>query len=150
MDNSLQIVSIIVVLRCESKFLLVQRNDNDDIFPGRWQNLGGKIEPGETVENAIRREIREEVGLKINRHPIFLQSYSWKKDNHSPVRLGLIFLISLVGKPKNYKIRLNSELSSFGWFSLNEVKRMNNSDKLIGKDSPTGTFGQLSQVKSLR
>ena len=100
MDKPLQIVSVIIVLRCESKFLLVQRNGNDDIFPGKWQNLGGKIEPRETVENAVRREIKEEVGLEINKYPIFLQSYSWKKDGESPVRLGLIFLVNLERKIK--------------------------------------------------
>lgn len=149
MDKPLQIVSVIVVLRCESKFLLVQRNGNDDIFPGKWQNLGGKIEPGETVEMAIRRETKEEVGLEINKHPIFLQSYSWRKDKGSPVRLGLTFLTNLEGLIKNYKIKLDDELENFGWFDFEQIKDMNKKDMLIGKDSPTGTFGQLSQVDGM-
>lgn len=143
----LQIVSIIVVIKCQDRFLLVQRNENDDIFPGKWQNLGGKIELGETVESAIKREVKEEIGLEIGQHPIFLQSYSWKKDGESPVRLGLIFLINLEGKSDDYKIKLDNELSNFGWFNLNETKKMNEEDKLIGKDSPTGTYGQISQDK---
>ena len=139
----LQIVSVVVVIKCEDKFLLVQRNGNDDIFPGNWQNLGGKIELGETVESAIKREVKEEIGLEIKTHPIFLQSYSWKKDEESPIRLGLIFLVKLKGSPDEYKIKLDEELSDFGWFTLDEAKKMNEEDRLIGKDSPTGTFGQL-------
>lgn len=145
----LQIVSVIVVIRCSRKFLLVQRNENDDIFPGKWQNLGGKVELGETVENAIKREVEEEIGFKIDKHPIFLQSYSWKKDDNSPVRLGLIFLIDLSRSPKDYEVRLDSELADFAWVTLQEAEKLNREDKLIGKDSPTGTFGQLSQVKVL-
>ena len=129
--------------------MLVQRSENDDIFPGKWQNLGGKIELGETVEEAIKREIKEEIGIEIKKHPLFLQSYSWKKDNESPVRLGLIFLIELERKPEKYQIKLESELANYGWFTLEKIEKMNDEDKLIGKGSPTGTFGQLSQVKKL-
>ena len=63
MNLYLQIISVIVVLQSKNKFLLVQRHKDDDIFPGVWQNLGGKIESGETVESAIKREVKEEVGL---------------------------------------------------------------------------------------
>ena len=80
----LQIISIIVVIKSQDKFLLVQRSLLDEIFPGKWQNLGGKVELGETIESAIRREVKEEVNLDINQRPIFLQSYSWKKDEISP------------------------------------------------------------------
>ncbi len=145
----LQIVSVIVVIKCEDKFLLVQRSGNDDIFPGMWQNLGGKIELGETVELAIKREVKEEIGLDIKMHPVFLQSYSWKKDEESPVRLGLIFLVELEGSPGKYKIKLDNELSNFEWFTLEQAKDMDRKNKLIGKDNPTGTYGQLSKIKNI-
>ena len=145
----LQVVSVIIAIKCSGKFLLVQRSENDDIFPSKWQNLGGKIELGETVEEAVKREVKEEIGIEIKKHPFFLQSYSWKKDNESPVRLGLIFLIEMEGKPEKYQIKLESELVNYGWFTLEKIGKMNEEDKLIGKGSPTGTFGQLSQVKKL-
>ena len=109
--------------------------------------MGGKIELGETVEKAIKREVREEIALDVKSHPIFLQSYSWKKDSDSPVRLGLIFLVNLEGKPDDYKIKLDEELSDYAWIDLKKAEEMNKEDKLIGKNSSTGTFGQLSQVK---
>src|SRR3989344_6676758 len=118
----LQIVSVIAVVKNKDKFLLVQRSENDDIFPGKWQNLGGKIELGERVEEAIAREVKEEIGLDVGSHPVFLQSYSWKRDEESPVRLGLIFLVELKGETGKYSIELNDELSNFGWFSLEEAE----------------------------
>jgi len=40
-----QIVSVVLVIKCRNKFLLAKRHKNDEVFPGKWQNVGGKI-PG--------------------------------------------------------------------------------------------------------
>jgi len=145
----LQIVSIIVAIRCQGKYLLVQRDSKDDIFPSKWQNPGGKIELGETIEEAIKREIKEEVGISINCHPIFLQSYAWKKDS-DPVRLGIIFLIDLKGKISAHKIKLALELVAYKWLTIQKIKKLNSLNKLIGKESPTGTLGQLLKAESIK
>lgn len=147
-NQPLQIISVIVVLRCEEKFLLVQRAKEDEIFPGKWQNVGGKVELGEKIENAIGRELKEEVGMQVGERPIFLMSYSWKKDQGGPVRLGTIFLMDLGGSIKNHKINISEELADFGWFNIKEIESMNNDDELIGKDSPTGTLKQIIRVDS--
>lgn len=38
---------------------------------GKWEFPGGKIEPGETAEACVRREIREELGMEIAVGPVF-------------------------------------------------------------------------------
>lgn len=139
----LQIVSVIITVRARDKFLLVQRGLEDKILPGKWQNPGGKVRLGETVEEALRRELKEETGITIEEPPVFLQSYSWKKDNNDPLRLGLIFLTNLRKAPAEYVVKINQELMNHGWFILEEAKDLD----LIGKDSPTGTFGQLLQAE---
>jgi len=45
---------------------MVHRNKKpNDIHKGKWNGLGGKLEPGETPEECIKREVREEAGLVI-------------------------------------------------------------------------------------
>ena len=51
-------------LRGGGKTLMVHRNKKaNDMHQGKWNGLGGKLEPGETPEECARREILEECGL---------------------------------------------------------------------------------------
>jgi len=45
--------------------LLIDRRRQEGLLGGLWEFPGGKIEPGETVEDCIKREIREELGIEI-------------------------------------------------------------------------------------
>jgi len=59
-------VVIGIVLR-EGKVLICQRRRSDPLA-GYWEFPGGKVEPGETLEQCLLRELREE--LAINARPI--------------------------------------------------------------------------------
>lgn len=52
------------VIRKESQLLITQRK-SDDSFGGLWEFPGGKLHPGETLEEALAREIQEELGIAI-------------------------------------------------------------------------------------
>lgn len=39
----------------------------DDVHEGKWNGLGGKFEPGESPEECVIREIREEAGLRLRK-----------------------------------------------------------------------------------
>jgi 8-oxo-dGTP diphosphatase len=49
---------------CSGGEVLLLRHPRDsDRFPGRWNGIGGHVEPGECIHAAARRELREEAGL---------------------------------------------------------------------------------------
>ena len=53
-------------LRRNGKTLMVHRiKKKNDMHAGKWNGLGGKLEPGETPEECAVREIMEESGLKV-------------------------------------------------------------------------------------
>ena len=52
---------------------LIHKQRGPACVRGRWNAIGGKIEPGETSAEAMRREFREEAGLYVDGWNLFLQ-----------------------------------------------------------------------------
>jgi 8-oxo-dGTP diphosphatase len=61
-ERKLVVAALIVSSRGE--VLLTQRREDQDL-PLSWEFPGGKIEPGESPVDALRREIREELGVAV-------------------------------------------------------------------------------------
>jgi 8-oxo-dGTP diphosphatase len=59
-----QIYVVGAVIVSQGKVLCVQRGPNGSL-PGMWEFPGGKIEPGETPQEALSREIQEELRCEI-------------------------------------------------------------------------------------
>lgn len=62
-------VAVGVLLDAEGRFLLASRPAGK-VYAGWWEFPGGKLEAGESVEEALRRELIEELGITIGAvHP---------------------------------------------------------------------------------
>ncbi len=57
-------VAVGVLVDPAGRFLLTSRPEGK-VYAGHWEFPGGKVEPGETVEQALRRELHEELGITI-------------------------------------------------------------------------------------
>lgn len=73
---------VAVAMLDQQGHVLLQKRAPTGTFPGLWEFPGGKIEPGETPEAALVREIAEELGLVIP--PIALTPLSFATDPAPP------------------------------------------------------------------
>jgi mutator mutT protein len=87
-----------IIKNCEGKILITQRNLKKS-QGGLWEFPGGKIEKGETREEAIIREIKEELTIEIN-----VESYLGEKVFEYPEKS--INLIALNCRVKSGNIYL--------------------------------------------
>jgi mutator protein MutT len=76
------------VVRWEDQFLIGARRE-DQTWAGRAEFPGGKVEPGETIDQAVWREVREETGIDI-------RLMKWRKEIVVPAgnrNLRLVFVL---------------------------------------------------------
>jgi 8-oxo-dGTP diphosphatase len=77
-------VAVGVLIDAQGSFLLTSRPEGK-VYAGYWEFPGGKVEAGENVEQALRRELHEELGITIGAaHPwqVLVMDYP-----HARVRL---------------------------------------------------------------
>jgi 8-oxo-dGTP diphosphatase len=58
-------VAVGVLVDADGRFLLTSRPAGK-VYAGYWEFPGGKLEPGESVEAALRRELHEELGIVVD------------------------------------------------------------------------------------
>lgn len=63
-DRPVVDVAVGVLIDGDGRFLLTSRPEGK-VYAGYWEFPGGKLEAGETVEQALRRELHEELGITI-------------------------------------------------------------------------------------
>ena len=107
--------SAIIFVNSSRQVLLFLRDDKPEIpFPNTWDILGGRLDPGETPEQCIIREMREEIEFEL-RDP---EPFQTRQDEHGIVHLYWQRADFDLGKtPLHEGQRLK-------WFSEDEIRSM--------------------------
>ena len=114
---------VIMVVRHEGRILLGRQQPWK---PGMYSALAGFVEPGETIEDAARREVFEEAGIRVG-EVRYVMSQPW------PFLSNL--MIGLVGDALSEEITLDrNELEDARWFSADEARMM------IARTHPDGLY----------
>ena len=98
----------------------------------KWQVAGGGLEFGETMEDAVARELWEELHVKakiIHPHPIVKSSiwYAEESDEKMDTEVILIMYLVNIGDQQPDLTQdpdPSQETGNWGWFTLDEVKKL--------------------------
>lgn len=104
---------------------------------GRYSTLAGFVAPGESLEEAVAREVREEVGVEVG-EPVYVSSQPWP----FPASLMLGFLVPWAGGAIGGD---DDELEHAAWFSRADVEQAVGED---GWDALPGATGLLLPPRS--
>ena len=108
-------VSVNAIIQKGDRFLLVQQAMPLEVR-GKWSLPGGKVENGETFEDAVLREVSEETGLKVRK-----VKYLGCKHGYPQETVKHFFFVDT--KLGNLTIP-EGELLDIRWFTLEEVRLM--------------------------
>lgn len=101
------------------KVLLVKRAINP--YKGYWDLPGGFVELGQTIESALKREIKEELGVEINTMSFISSFTAYYQIKHMKEEVvNLIFKVTL--QKENFIV--SSDAASAKWFSKNHLPKL--------------------------
>ena len=112
-----RIIEVVGAIICDGDRYLVGQRAAHKTQGGLWEFMGGKIEPGETPEQALARECREELDLEIENERIIdsvVHEYPEKT-----IRLTLIYCT-----PRPGSVPRANEHQAIRWVTTDEMREM--------------------------
>ena len=114
-----RIIVVGLVWNEDDELLLCRMAHERGVFPGEWGLPGGGVHAEERIEEALRRELREELGIEVElvKAAFFKDAVHPKlfPDGHAE-QIYMIFLLFHC-LAIDTDIHLNAEFSEYGWFS---------------------------------
>jgi len=113
----LQVGVKVLLKNREGKYLILRRSRIK--YPnasGSWTIVGGRINPGDSLLKNLKREIKEETGLDLNKNPrlVAAQDILRVEGKH-------IVRLTYIGETDG-EVKLNEENTDFKWVTLDELK----------------------------
>lgn len=104
------------IINREGCLYIQKRSMKKDLLPGRWDTaVGGHVDYGETLEEALYREASEELGFR-DFNPIFLKSYIWESAREKE-------LVSVFATVGNFTLKPdNDEVTEGRYWNMSEIE----------------------------
>ena len=103
------------ILKDNDMFLIVKRNENDDLYPGAWEFPGGHLENGELLKDGLMRELKEEIGFNQEFNPKITHYYDEIKEKNGELihNIEIDFIIDV--NRDSIEVKLSNEHCDYKW-----------------------------------
>ena len=115
------IVAAAALIHDEGRLLLVKRKNEPS--KGLWSAPGGVVELGERIEDAVKREAREETGMEIEVDRLLTVIDQIIKDKDGSVRFHYV-IVYYSGCPAGGTLKASTDAEDTRWIPLGEVKSL--------------------------
>ena len=131
-----QRIIVCPLIENDGAYLLCKMPKDRGVFPGQWALSGGGVEPGERIDDALMREISEELGNRLEIHSI--KPWTFRDDvrvktyaDGSTEEINMIYLI-FDCQSANREVTINDEFDDYAWvrpedlasYDLNEATKL--------------------------
>ncbi len=101
------------------QYLLLRRSDQKDYARGAWECVTGRVDQGEGFEDALHREVQEELGVEVQIVHILGTTHFYRGTPTPENELvGVVYFCS-ISKPGS--IRISTEHSEYRWLSAEQA-----------------------------
>ena len=126
-------VAVKAIIMREDKFLILKKSSKEDINPNTYDIPGGRLEFGETPEDALKREVKEETGLDIN---VIKPTRMWTFMKEDLQVIGITFLCIA----KQDSVKLSFEHDYALWLMQDEIFEK--------EDLPSWILDEIKSIKN--
>ncbi len=113
--------TVSAIIAKDGKVLLCKRATGP--CKGKWDLPGGFLEEGESAEEGLRREMREELGVEIKIEKLIgvIGPTHYRFDGQDNYNMDIYYLAEPIGEPKPVS---NSEVAEIAWFDPDKLPEM--------------------------
>ncbi len=142
-------VKAVIVDRENEQVLLLKRSKKVPWNAEKWDLPGGHVDEGESVEEAVKREVREETGLEVKLDTVIKVSEFPKESRQfQDEKRGLRYLTFLKEGQNPQKVKLNKrEHSEFQWLNLEEAINLLNKKNGFENEKRETLIGAARRMK---
>ncbi|ROQ67998.1 ADP-ribose pyrophosphatase YjhB (NUDIX family) [Streptomyces sp. 840.1] len=112
-----------VILAPDGRAFAQRRGPHRRLFPDCWDIVGGHVEPGESLLDALAREVEEETGWRLHRVRRLFGITTWTGDDGNGERHEADYLVEVDGDLANPALEW-AKHTAYDWFGPDDLPRL--------------------------